>query len=85
MSPELVDYVIGYVVRDSLHAEGAMNEYERVKESIEPPHKAVSDAITKAKLLLDEQFITPSREKAMVHTKLDEAILWLREVRALPR
>lgn len=32
--------------------------------------------IAELKKLLDEQHVTPSREKSLVHTKLDEALMW---------
>lgn len=43
-------------------------------------HEGVERAIQGAKVAVDSAHPGPSREKAMVHTKLDEALLWLSKV-----
>lgn len=44
------------------------------------PSRTVEGLIHEAKEELDKAHPGPSREKAMVHTKLDEALLWLSKV-----
>lgn len=41
------------------------------------PHLVALATIESAKLFVDRAHPGPSREKALVHTKLDEAALWL--------
>lgn len=41
---------------------------------------AVENAIIEAKRVLDKAAPGPSREKSLVHTKLDEALMWAREI-----
>lgn len=52
-------------------------------EDIKWSHEGAERAIQSAKMAVDSAHPGPSREKALVHTKLDEALLWLSRVTAV--